>query len=525
MGAVPFILQFPPGIQRDGTTLDSDSYLDGEWCRWRLGQPRKIGGCSLITDTLNGLPRRIHCFYTGDRVIAHVGTLNGIQQVVFGLDGTLISMADRTPVGFIGGIQVGFTMDAIFDTTSGVVQLIVHAAQDMLNLPDAAQTVPFLGQIDSTIPLVAFSAPANLEGGSYTAPAVAGGIVCVQPYVFAFDVDGRVMWSAPNLPLTLGITGGTLGAGNARVSAQKIVQGFPLRGGGGQSPAAVFWSLSEVITASFVGTDNGVFRFNTISPSSSILSSDGVIEYDGLYFWVGVDRFLVFNGTVTEVPNTYNQDFFFNNLTPGQSAKVFAFKVPRYGEIWWCAPLFGATEPNWAIIFNIRENCWYDTPLPEQGRSCGYAAQGFQSPVMGGVKPGTTGYDLWIHETGTDIVRGSAATALRSFFVTPWMGALKSDKPLDQGLDLQQLELDIIQSGDMTAQLYSQANARAPLIAGPTVAVPLIPSVPQEQLSSFLAKQQNRLLRLKIMSDVIGGNYIFGRSVGHATPADAHIIS
>lgn len=523
--ATPFILRFKPGIQRDGTELDSDAYLQGLWCRFRLGQPRKIGGCRLITDKLNGLPRQIHCYYTGDRVIAHVGTQSGIQQVVFSLAGDLISMADRTPPGFSGGIQVGFTMDAIFDNTTAVVQLIVHAAQDMLNLPNAAQTVPFLGQIDATTPLEAFTVPVDIGGGTYTAPAIAGGIVCIQPYVFAFDINGRIMWSAPNNPLSLGLTGGSLGAGVARESAQKIVQGFPLRGGGGQAPAGVFWSLSEIITASFVGTDNGVFKFNTVSTSSSVLSSDGIIEYDGLYFWAGVDRFLVFNGTVTEVPNQFNQDFFFDNLTPGQSAKVFAFKVTRYGEIWWCGPLFGATEPNWAIIFNVRENIWYDTPLPEMGRSCGFQAQGFSLPTMGGVKPGPNGYDLWIHETGTDSLRGSVATALPSYFVTPWMGASKSDQPLDKGLDLNQIELDVVQTGDMTVQLFSTANAKAPLIEGPIVPIPLVPATKQEQLTSFTAKQQNRLIRLKIMSDVLGGSYIFGRNVGHATPADGRIIS
>ncbi len=523
--ATPFVLQFKPGVQRDGTELDSDSYLEGLWCRFRLGQPRKIGGCKLITDTLNGLPRKIHCFYTGDRVISHVGTQSGIQQVVFSLAGDLISMADRTPAGFVGGSQVGFTMDAIFDTTSDVVQLIVHAAQDTLNLPNAVRTVPFLGQIDATTPLAPFTAPASLGGGTYTAPAIAGGIVCIQPYVFAFDINGRILWSAPNLPLTLGITGGTLGAGSARVSAQKIVQGFPLRGGGGQAPAGVFWSLSEVITCSFVGQDAGIFKFTTISPSSSILSSDAIIEYDGLYFWAGVDRFTVFNGTVTEVPNAFNQDFFYDNITAGQEANVFAFKVPRYGEIWWCAPMFGATEPNWAVIFNVRENNWYDTPLPEMGRSCGYYAQGFKFPTMGGVQRGTNGYDLWIHEIGTDLVRGNVGTALPSHFVTPWMGASKSDQPLDKGLNLNQLELDVEQSGNLSVQLFSKANARAPLIAGPTVAVPLVPGVPQEELTSFTAKQNNRLIRLKIRSEVLGGNYIFGRSIAHGTPADARITS
>lgn len=523
--AQPFLFQFQPGVQRDSTELDSNSALEAIWCRWRIGRPRKMGGYQEVTAALNGLPRRIHCYYTGDKVYAHVGTTAGIQQVVMDRLGNLVSINDRTPPGFVGGSQAGFTMDALFDTTSDVVQLIVHVAQDMLNLPNAEGSVPFIGPITSSAILAPLTAPTSLDGGTYTSPDIAGGIVAVQPYLFGFDNAGHVLWSPPNAPNSLGLTGGTSGAGSARVSAQKIVQGFPLRGGGGQAPAAVFWSLSEVITASFVGQDNGIFKFNTVSPSSSILSSDCVIEYDGLYFWAGIDRFMVFNGTVTEVPNTYNQDFFFDNLTEGQEAKAFAFKVPRFGEIWWCAPLFGSEEPNWAIIFNLRENCWYDTPLPDVGRACGFYAQGFRYPLMGDVERTSTGYRLWLHEKGTDKVTADADDAIDSSFTTPWLGAQQSDQPSDQGMSLEQLELDIQQSGDMTAQLFTRANAKAPTVEGPTVSVPLIPATVQEQLSSFTPRQPGRQVKVKLRSAVRGGNYMFGRSLGHATPADARRTS
>ena len=521
MTSSPFVLDFAPGVQRDGTQFDSNSFLDALWCRWRLGKPRKMGGFKEITDRLAGVPRRIHCFYTGGNIIAHIGTVAGIQQVIFNSNGTLVSIADRTPATFGAGVNVGFTMDAIFDTTSAVVQIMVHAVPDTSALATPINTTPFLGQIDSSTPLVPFTAPADLGGGAYTQPSVSGGIVSVQPYAFDFSSDGSVMWSAPNLPLTLGVTGGSTGAGSARISAQKIVQGMPLRGGGAQSPAALFWSLSEVITASFVGSASGVFAFNTISPSSSILSSDGIIEYHGLYFWVGVDRFLVFNGTVNEVPNRFNQDFFFDNLTPGYEARTFAFKVPRYGEIWWCACLFGATDPNWAIIYNLRENCWYDTPLPNGGRSAGYFAQGFRFPIMGGSVMDSNGYKLWIHETGVDEVDGVGQKPIRSYFETPWFGGPRNTPPDDRGLSFDQFEPDIIQSGDLSVTIIGAPNARTQPIDGPTVDLPQVPPTPQAAFASFVPKQSLRLMRLHVESNVLGGNYIVGRNLGHGQPGDA----
>ncbi|MEG7750677.1 hypothetical protein U2087_15640, partial [Listeria monocytogenes] len=82
-------------------------------------------------------------------------------------------------------------------------------------------------------------------------------------------------------------------------------------------------------------------------------------------FWCGLDRLVSYNGVVQDVPNTMNSNFFFDNLNYDHATKVFAFKVPRFGEIWWCFPKGASTECNHAVIFNVRENTWYDTPLPE----------------------------------------------------------------------------------------------------------------------------------------------------------------
>jgi hypothetical protein len=37
-------LNIPAGIQRDGTIFDSPMFVDGQWCRFQRGRPRKMGG-------------------------------------------------------------------------------------------------------------------------------------------------------------------------------------------------------------------------------------------------------------------------------------------------------------------------------------------------------------------------------------------------------------------------------------------------------------------------------------------------
>jgi len=517
---VPSALNFLPGVQRDGTRLDSDCSIDSLWTRWRLGRPRKMLGYKDVYAQLAGPGRRVHMFYQGSNTIIHIGTSKSLEQIVIDQDGNFVSHADRTPAIFISGPNAGWTLDAVFDTVSSAVVLIAHSVPSIDIPASNTPTVPFLGIITETTPLEPFANPNPTDGGAYTTPKVAGGIVCVQPYIFDFDSGGMVGWSAPNLPNYLGVTGGSSGAGQARVSAQKIVAGQALRGGGANSPAALFWSLSEVITAQFVGSPV-YFAFNTVSPSSSILSGQSVIEYDGLYFWAGIDRFLVYNGTVVEVPNKYNQDWFFDNLNRSAAGKSFAFKVPHMGEIWFCAPLFGATEPSHAAIYNVRENCWYDTVLPDGGRGAGYFAQGFPYPVMTDVVKGGSGYGLWLHEYGFDKVVGTTPSPIRSYFETPYLGGPRASPPDDHATSVNFLEVDAVQAGDMTAWVTGSFNARANDFASEPVVIPAIPATPGQQIVGF--QTSRRLAQIHFESNCLGGNYVFGKTIGHYSQGDQHV--
>jgi hypothetical protein len=511
MSLIP--LNFLPGTQRDGTALDSNRAIDAQWCRWRLGRPRKINGYYETYDALTGITRKFYLFYQGNQIIIHAGTGKSLEKIVLDNNGNVLSHVDRTPDSFAAGPNAGWTLDALFDTTSSNVQLVAHSTPDINQLAGVTKTIPYIGLIDADDKLKPLTNPLPFSG-QYDTPKVAGGIVCVQPYLFDFDVDGFIGWSAPNLPNYLGVSGGTSGAGRARVSAQKIVAGMAQRGGGVNSPAALFWSLSEVITAQFVGQADGIFKFNTVSPSSSILSANSVIEYDGLYLWAGVDRFLMYNGTVVEIPNTQNQDWFFDNINRDYAGKAFAYKVPKYGEIWFCAPLFGATECSHAAILNIRENCWYDTVLPNGGRGAGFFAQGFSYPIMGGVRHGQNGYSLWVHEFGRDQASANKRpVAIRSYFETPYIGSAAGQSPDDKATSFQQLEADIIQSGDMIVYPMGGFNARSGVTKGQEVTLQGIPKTPQEQLVGF--KDEFRLGSLHFESNTLNGNYITGKNILH----------
>lgn len=366
-----------PGIKRDGTKFEGDQYVDGAWVRFQRGLPRKIGGYRSINKYIEGLPRAIH-EYTQDRLTyLHLGSANLVERLY--IDGSFNTsvVTDRTPTsGFTQSANNMWQFAAAYDTTNGN-QIVAQVAPNLDCICNSTGGEVFVGDLLGTGALTAVPAlnkPANFSA--------TGGVVSLAPYTFVYGNDGYVAWSVPNNPSDYVGSG----AGNAYVTSQKIIKGMPLRGGPGNSPSGLFWSADALVRASYIG-GTATFQFDTISTQTSILSSNCVIEYDGIFYWVGTDRFLMFNGVVREIPNNLNLNFFFDNLNDAQRQKVFAVKVPRYGEIWWCFPKGTSTEPNHAVIYNVRENTWYDTPLPNGGRGAGIFPTVFNRPIMTGVAP------------------------------------------------------------------------------------------------------------------------------------------
>jgi hypothetical protein len=302
---------------------------------------------------------------------------------------------------------------------------------------------------------------------------------------------------------------------------------------------------------------SAVFQFDTISTQSSIMSSQSVIEYDGIFYWLGTDRFLSFNGVVREVENNMNQNFFFDNLNYANRQKVFAYKVPRFGEIWWCFPFGDSTEPNHAIIYNVRENIWYDTALPNGGRGAGLFPAVFRKPLLTGVTPtdtpvstgtriteagdtrvtedstvgareirvtqesGDPQYLLWVHEVGTDEVDGIYTNPVQSYFETGDM-SLPVQSQTNKAIQVLMLEPDFVQSGDMTVAIHGRANARSPEVNGEAKTIYENPPTPQDQVIYF--KEQRRELRFRFESNTVGGNYEMGLILAHIQPGDGTVI-
>ncbi len=502
-------IQSQPGIKRDGTLLEGDAYVDGQWVRFQRGLPRKIGGYRSINKYLSEVSRALNAYTQNDLTYVHSGSANKIERFFIDSSNNTSVITDRTPTsGFTTNPANVWQFDIDSDSTQNLI--VAQVAPNGVNIANSTGGQLFSGPILGTTALTSITLPA---GSNCT-----GGVVALHPYTFIYGTNGYVAWSVAGDPTDFS----GMGSGSANVAAQKIVKAMPLRGGPGNSPSGLFWSLDALVRGSFVGGAE-VFQFDTISTESSILSPNGVIEYDGVFFWPGVDRFLMFNGVVREVPNAMNLNWFFDGLNETQAQKVFAVKVPRYGEIWWCYPRGEATECSHAIIYNVRENSWYDCELPNGGRSAGATPSVFRKPLMTGVQLLNSGYKLWVHETGVDEVDGTSVQPIYSFFETAEISLpISSEGKINKQLQVLGVEPDFVQSGEMVVSVHGRFNARSPEVEGPFMPFPETATGRNDQV--IYLDTQRRQLRFRFASNVIGGDYQMGLVLAHVQPGDGTMI-
>lgn len=501
MADKPIVLRSLAGIKRDGTEFEGDYYTDGQWVRFQRGLPRKIGGYQGVTSTLPEKVYGMSSYSANGTQYIHLGGATTLTQVQANSTGIFTGQNDRTPAGLVNSTENLWQFDVMFDSVgTNINYLIAHAAPNLLDISSTTEREIWYGQIDGTGALT--------DTGQ---ASESGGIVVLAPYLLSFGNNGHVAISAPNDP--------TANATEAWVTGQKIVRGMPLRGGG-QGPSGIFWSLDSVVRATFVG-DTPVFAFDTISSESSILSSQSVVEYDGVYFWAGVDRFLMFNGVVREVPNQLNLNYFYDNINYAYAQKIFAFKVPRWGEIWWCYPRGNATECTHAVIFNVRENTWYDTQLPGTGRSAGLYAKVYRKPFTTDVTDSGSGFTLWQNETGVDAINGSSVQPIPSHFQTADISMLTSEQAMNKSLHCARIEPDFVQVGPMTVTVTGRANARAPEQTGEIFTFPATATNASEQIVDV--KEVRRLMKFKFTSNVANGDYQMGQCIAHIAPADGRV--
>lgn len=333
-------------------------------------------------------------------------TIYEVDTVTYnsGTDETTIVLTSAMPAGTVtkiwiaeapftgdpdnGPYRTTWQFDGVFNPLGDDLNILAHPGKNLINIDNGVKSQVLIGPItpDSNNQWN-FTGLSDSEGQNptYQPVSVDGGACMLYPFIFVYGSHGFIANNnVDNTNPTVYDWNGPL-ANQVNVAASKIVKGMPMRGGT-NSPSGLFWATDSLIRVSFnpQATSN-YWTYDIVSSQISIMSSNAVVEMDGTFFWMGVDRFYLYNGQVAVLPNDKNLNWLYDNINYGQRQKVWATKIPRYNEIWFFYPRGTATECTDAIIYNVKDKIWYDAGSAVGARrSCGYTTEILPTPLWAG---------------------------------------------------------------------------------------------------------------------------------------------
>jgi hypothetical protein len=119
----------------------------------------------------------------------------------------------------------------------------------------------------------------------------------------------------------------------------------------------VIWSDSAIYAMQYLGPPY-VWGVNLLMDGISIASPNGVAGASNIMFWMGIDKFYMYDGRVQTLPCAVRQ-FVFDDFNFDQRYQVVAGGNEQYSEVWWHYPSQDSTVNDRYVIYNYLDNVWY----------------------------------------------------------------------------------------------------------------------------------------------------------------------
>ena len=149
-----------------------------------------------------------------------------------------------------------------------------------------------------------------------------------------------------------------------------------------------------------------IFSFNLLASNISLMSPNAVSVANNIVFWMGRDKFYVFDGQVRALPSTLRSHVY-DNINTEQEFQVISGTNEEYNEVWWFYPTGTDTQINNYVVFNYLEDIWYYGTL---SRSAWLDSGLRQYPIAFDYNRRALN-----HEVGVDDASGSGSVAIGSY--------------------------------------------------------------------------------------------------------------
>jgi hypothetical protein len=168
------------------------------------------------------------------------------------------------------------------------------------------------------------------------------------------------------------------------------------------------WTDSSLYSLQYVGAP-AVWAATLVGENISISSRNSVAYANGVAYWMGKDKFYMYDGRAQPLQCDVRK-YVFNNFDTDQYGQVFSGTNEAFHEVWWFYCSSGSTTIDSYVIYNYLEKIWYYGTLARTA----WLDSGLRD------KPLAATYNLNLvdHETGIDDNIGATAAAISAYVVS-----------------------------------------------------------------------------------------------------------
>lgn len=136
-----------------------------------------------------------------------------------------------------------------------------------------------------------------------------------------------------------------------------------------------------------------VWSTQLLGDNISIVGQNAAVIASGVVYWMGVEKFYMYDGRVQTLRCDLRQ-YIFQNINLAQAEQIFAGTNEGFNEVWWFYCSAGSNEVDLYVTYNYAEDVWaYGT----MGRTAWLDSGLLDHPVAA-----TYNYNLVNHEQGND---------------------------------------------------------------------------------------------------------------------------
>ena len=165
------------------------------------------------------------------------------------------------------------------------------------------------------------------------------------------------------------------------------------------------WTDSSLYSLQYVGAP-AVWAATRVGENISISSQNAVSYANGVAYWMGKDKFYMYDGR-TQPLKCDVRKYVFNDFNTAQYGQVFSGTNESFHEIWWFYCSDGETNIDKYVIYNYLDKIWYYGTLARTA----WIDSGLRDTPLAA----TYTLNLVDHESGVDDNQTTSTAAIAAF--------------------------------------------------------------------------------------------------------------